>query len=190
MSLRWQKKETKDFNKILINCLEMAMDHSLIMFEIGKWNKKNDVFQCAFMFPNVELFRSECKKLIKAIKSPKLFMPTEYHFYMMWSIMNVCSDIDFDCGVSWFEMHGEEAQNIIEEGYKNREGQDCIDYCETICEDAKSSFSYIEDIYFWDLDFLFLIDACYNNESVTNNNCTLNKTLKTKDLRMTVYKEK
>ena len=162
----------------------MAIDHSSITFEVGQWNERDDAFQCASLFPDVEVFKFECKKLIKAINSSKLFVPTEYHLYIMWNVMSVCSDIDTDHNIPWFKMHGEEMQDIIEEGYRNREGQDCIDYCETICRDAESSFSYIEDIYFWDLNFLSLVGGCEGKA-----NRILSEIATTKDLRLMVFKK-
>ena len=168
----------------------MAIDQASITYEVGQWNEKDDAFQCASLFPDVEMFKFECEKLIKAVNSSKLFIPTEYHFYMMWSIMSVCSDIDTDHKIPWFKMHGEEAQNIIEEGYRNREGQDCIDYCETICNDAESSFSYIEDIYFWNLDFLSSLFGNKDKSTTKQSSQTKNRIATVKDLRLMVYKEK
>jgi len=190
MSLHWQKKSTKDFDEIVVGCLIMAIEFSLEEHKNKKWNKESELFKCASIFPDVNVFVSECKKLIKATKSSKLFMPTKYHFYMMWNIMDIFSCVYTEKRKPWFEMQGEEAQNIIEEGYKNREGQSSIDYCESICENAISSFDYIEDIYFWDLDFLSEL-SFYNKKKFAAKQFNLirKEIVTTKDLRLTVYKE-
>jgi len=157
--LRWAYKPSKAFDKLVVSLLGSALDD--IDEENGFpgdiWVNDEDFFECSCLFPDINIFRRECNRLIEAVKSDRLYMPTEYHFYLLWQVMEHYSEIDEDyyCehkdpNLKWFDMDDDEIAGL---------DLDCDDieateYALKLCESPKEAFNHISG-YFWDTDFHF-----------------------------------
>ena len=168
--LRWAVKPSKAFDNILIKVLEGAINYAKDISSVGCWDDL-DPFECAKFF-SAESFQKECKILQKSIESPKVFQPTEYHFYLMYYVLKEDSIVSHDEMAMnpeedfyWFRINDDEMLSLrreLEECGDYSDSKEIDGYIQKICSTPLESFDHIVNNYFWDLDFLTDPDT-FNN---------------------------
>ncbi|MGA1825018.1 MAG: hypothetical protein ACMUIP_10195 [bacterium] len=131
--LRFATVPDEAFQAILEAFLEISIDMLKDSLQSGEGG--NNVFdgyleQTRALFTPQELL-NELEKLLKAHRSPDLYMPTDYHFLLLYDVLSQLVDFHND--------------TLQDEGGKKEYGSICI---------GKIDFYALTDCYFWDLDFL------------------------------------
>jgi hypothetical protein len=134
--LHWANESTPEFNELLEYVIEFARDIAYDNSKDGSWMNNEDWFSCSKIFSDVDSFGNECQNLISAIHSPELLMPTEYHFYLIYNVLETFLDFAID------DPKSEEYRLFMKLGK---------DFKVYTLEDI---FLIILDYFFWDLDFL------------------------------------
>jgi len=133
--LKFTTTPDEAFQAILEAFLEISIDMLKDSLQSDYSEGGEDMFdgyldQTRALFTPQELL-VELEKLLKAHRSPNLYMPTDYHFLLLYDVLSQQVDI-----------HNDTLQN---EGEKKEYGSICI---------GKIDFYALTDCYFWDLDFL------------------------------------
>jgi len=130
--LRFAARPDKAFNEIVTECLALALD------TLKDEDQTDDEAMSCFdqrlgaMFTRAELAR-EVKRLTEAHESEVLYMPTEYHWFVLADILK--ADI---------ELHNQ----AVDEFGPRKVGSVLL---------GEIDFDAVADIHFWDTDFL--VDA-------------------------------
>jgi len=176
--LRWAEEPTEGFDRLVVDLLNYALRDT---FSEVIWEGDRDIFQCSRLFPDIETFRRECKKLIDGIGRRILYMPTEYHFYLLYRILEYYSliyeekykDSGDEC-FRWFNWDDDEILRIRLDGvgraYEDKVKKD-EKYLRGICESPLRAFDYIVSTYFWDLGILY--DARVYNQMGSYEKCKI-----------------
>ena len=126
--LRFSCRPDKVFHSMLSDALAMALDQLRMEFledEMMPWTKSLSIM-------GREPLTAEVEKLKDAYHSPKLFMPTDYHFLILYEILE------------WFiEIYNDDPGAVGSEGTLAGVRIGRID------------LGGVVDLYFWDTDFLF-----------------------------------
>ncbi|MGA1824889.1 MAG: hypothetical protein ACMUIP_09505 [bacterium] len=131
--LRFTSTPDEAFQAILEAFLEVSIDmlRDSLHSDYGYENVFNGYLeQTRALFTPQELL-AELEKLLKAHRSSNLYMPTDYHFLLLYDVLSQHVDIHND--------------TIQDEGGTKEYGAIRI---------GKIDFYALTDCYFWDLDFL------------------------------------
>lgn len=119
------------FRTILEGALELAIDALRQSYEDGEDEQVLECYldQTRSIFTRDELL-AELKKLLAAHQSPLLYMPTDYHFLILYDVLSQKIDIHND---------------TVSDGVLSSNGPVLV---------GEIDFDWTIDLYFWDEDFL------------------------------------
>ena len=159
--LRWSHVPTKAFDRIVLNALDMAKDMIKDDVEEGTSERLVGWYGSGMSRRfSASLFVAACNHLIEAIESPKVWVPTEYHFYLLYHVLEVDAGVEEGLmsegqDFAWFRFEDEDMQELF--SCVAEEGGDVLarEAVKEYCEYPTKAFDWVVDSYFWDTDFLF-----------------------------------
>jgi hypothetical protein len=131
--LRWSSLPDQVFTALVDAALECAID---MLGDLRTNGESDEESLSNFRQQTRALFTSrdldiELRKLLSAHRSTKFYMPTDYHFLLLYDVLN-----------QWIEQHNE---SVASEGKPFEYGELRV---------GEVDFDFAMDHYFWDEDFL------------------------------------
>ena len=128
--IRFSSTPDKCFQGIVTEAIEFFID------EFKNWGDEPDEIMDSHIEEVREMFDAPTlvmtlEKLLEAHQAPGLYMPTDYHFLVLYDVLELTIDLHNDL--------------VVEETSPQKIGGSLL---------GEINFDWIADYYFWDLDFL------------------------------------